>query len=119
MDTYSFGMIIWELWHMSIPFDNDIKSAEEYVVKEESRPKIIRGVEDIDLDLAVNQKEVNDEMFFTAKSRDDDTLPLTKPDYKGTFCDQIICGMIRRCWSQNPEERPNFYEICSILSKNI
>ena len=40
MDTYSFGMIIWELWHMSIPFDNDIKLAEEYVVQEESRPKI-------------------------------------------------------------------------------
>ena len=24
MDTYSFGMILWELWHNSIPFDNDI-----------------------------------------------------------------------------------------------
>jgi hypothetical protein len=46
MDTYSYGMIIWELWHKSIPFDNDIKSAEEYVVKEESRPKIIRSAKD-------------------------------------------------------------------------
>lgn len=24
MDTYSFGMILWELWHQSIPFDNNI-----------------------------------------------------------------------------------------------
>lgn len=64
LDTYSFGMIIWELWHNSIPFDNDIKSAEEYVVKEESRPKIIRGSEDIDHDI----DQINDEVFFTAKS---------------------------------------------------
>ena len=68
LDTYSFGMIIWELWHMSIPFDNDIKSAEEYVVKEESRPKIIRGAEDIDDDFDQRQEEMNDEQFFTAKS---------------------------------------------------
>lgn len=125
MDIYSFGVIIWELWHESIPFDNDIKSAEEYVVKEESRPKIIRGVEDIDQDLADNlfqqQEEVNDEQFFTAKSEEDGATPINKntSDYKGTFCDQVISGMIRRCWSQNAEERPDFYEICSILSNKI
>ena len=27
MDVYSFGVILWELWHKSIPFDNDIKQA--------------------------------------------------------------------------------------------
>ena len=24
MDCYSFGMILWELWHQAVPFDNDI-----------------------------------------------------------------------------------------------
>lgn len=24
MDTYSFGLILWELWHQAIPFDNDV-----------------------------------------------------------------------------------------------
>ena len=41
MDIYSYGMIIWEIWHQSVPFDGDIVTAQEYVVKEESRPKIV------------------------------------------------------------------------------
>lgn len=24
MDVYSYGLILWELWHQAIPFDNDI-----------------------------------------------------------------------------------------------
>jgi len=43
MDVYSFGVMLWELWHQSIPFDNDIKQATQYVLKEESRPKIIQS----------------------------------------------------------------------------
>jgi hypothetical protein len=27
MDIYSYGMIIWELWHQSVPFDGEITSA--------------------------------------------------------------------------------------------
>ena len=41
MDVYSFGMILWEIWHESIPFDGEINEAITYVVNEESRPKII------------------------------------------------------------------------------
>ena len=40
MDIYSLGMIFWELWHESIPFENDIKDATTFVVKEEARPAI-------------------------------------------------------------------------------
>lgn len=46
MDIYSLGMIIWELWHQSIPFDNSIVQALQYVVKEESRPQIITSIDD-------------------------------------------------------------------------
>lgn len=27
MDVYSFGMVLWELWHQAIPFDNEITQA--------------------------------------------------------------------------------------------
>lgn len=48
MDIYSYGMIIWEIWHQSVPFDGDIAAAQDYVVKEESRPKIIQSSADLD-----------------------------------------------------------------------
>ena len=38
MDTYSFGMILWELWHEMLPFDGDLKLCQNYVVNEQSRP---------------------------------------------------------------------------------
>jgi hypothetical protein len=41
MDVYSFGMILWELWHEMIPFDNDLKFATRYVLVEDSRPMIM------------------------------------------------------------------------------
>ena len=49
-DVYSFGIIMWELWHEAIPFDNDMVEAQKYVVNEESRPKIIRCSQDLDSD---------------------------------------------------------------------
>lgn len=47
MDTYSFGLILWELWHQAIPFDNDVSQAAKYVVKENSRPKIIHNLQEL------------------------------------------------------------------------
>jgi hypothetical protein len=46
MDSYSYGIILWELWHQEIPFDNDVSSAKQYVM-EESRPQIISGPNDL------------------------------------------------------------------------
>jgi len=40
MDVYSFGLIMWELYHESVPFDNDLKDCTEYVVNRDERPKI-------------------------------------------------------------------------------
>lgn len=51
MDVYSFGVILWEIWHKSIPFDNDIKQATQYVLNEESRPKIIQSASDLELEI--------------------------------------------------------------------
>lgn len=48
LDVYSFGLIVWELWHEHVPFDDDLIEAQKYVINEESRPKIICKAEDID-----------------------------------------------------------------------
>ena len=42
--------------------------------------------------------------------------PLDQPI---TFCDQTISKIIRECWSQEPQDRPNFFEICTLLSKKL
>ena len=48
LDVYSFGLIVWELFHEHVPFDDDLIEAQKYVINEESRPKIICKPEDID-----------------------------------------------------------------------
>lgn len=40
MDVYSYAMLMWELWHDTVPFDGDLPVCLEYVVKEDSRPMI-------------------------------------------------------------------------------
>jgi len=40
MDVYSFGLIMWELYHERVPFNNDLKDCTEYVVNRDERPKI-------------------------------------------------------------------------------
>ena len=59
MDTYSFGMILWDLWHCQVPFDNEISQAQTYVIKEDARPKIIMSSQDNDSDEDEEDKEEN------------------------------------------------------------
>jgi serine/threonine protein kinase len=40
MDVYSFGMLMWEVLHCTLPFDGDLTACSDYVVNSESRPKI-------------------------------------------------------------------------------
>jgi hypothetical protein len=40
--------LIWELWHQAVPFNNEIQMASHFVLKENSRPKIINCIEDMD-----------------------------------------------------------------------
>ena len=48
MDVYSFAMLMWEMWHETVPFDGDLPVCQEYVVKEDSRP-MIEGAVDVDI----------------------------------------------------------------------
>ncbi len=43
MDAYSFGMLMWEIWHVTQPFDNDLSLCVKYVIEEDSRPMIQSG----------------------------------------------------------------------------
>ena len=40
MDVYSFGILMWEMWHECIPFDGDVKMATNIVCQEMQRPAI-------------------------------------------------------------------------------
>ena len=40
-DIYSFGMLLWELWHEHEPFDNDVALCQQYVLQEDARPMIV------------------------------------------------------------------------------
>lgn len=110
LDVYSFGMILWELWHQAIPFDNDISQAQNYVCKEDARPKIITSMQDNlsdegdeEMDLkkerevrsnAAKQEDRGHEgvRIETQQSQDDIVKAET------TFCDEIITRLIRKCW---------------------
>jgi hypothetical protein len=40
MDVYSFSMLMWEIWHDTVPFEGDLHLCKKYVVTEDSRPSI-------------------------------------------------------------------------------
>jgi serine/threonine protein kinase len=40
MDVYSFSMLMWEIWHDTVPFEGDLHLCQKYVVTEDSRPSI-------------------------------------------------------------------------------
>lgn len=45
-DVYSFGMLMWELWHQTVPFDDDVAICQKYVLIEDARPMISASKED-------------------------------------------------------------------------
>lgn len=68
MDVYSFGMLMWEVLYESEPFDGDLKAAQEYVVKEDARPRILTNT--------ANLEEKQEELILTME----------------------LANIIRRCW---------------------
>ncbi len=33
---------MWELWHETVPFDNDVSLCQQYVLQEDARPMIVQ-----------------------------------------------------------------------------
>ena len=89
MDVYSFAFIMWEVFFEHVPFDNDLTECTRYVLEQEGRPKIIVARDDTE--------EVEEEIT----------------------CTQPIASLIRKCWSTNPVDRPNFNYIIDELTKEI
>lgn len=40
IDIYSFGMVLWELFSLAVPFAENIEAAKLFVVDKNFRPKI-------------------------------------------------------------------------------
>lgn len=97
MDVYSFGLIMWEIFHELVPFDGDLKAATELVLQEDIRPAI--AVEDPEED------ESDDERDPTL------TSPL-KP-----VCSAPVAALIRACWQSDPAKRPSFAHVIEQLHK--
>lgn len=89
MDVYSFGLIMWELYHESVPFENDLKACTEYVVNGDERPKI----------QTVNEEDEDAESESTLKPA----------------CSVPISDLIRLCWKSDPAARPTFTDILEVL----
>lgn len=91
MDVYSFGLIMWELYHTTVPFDGDMSNCIMCVIKEDLRPEI----------KLIKDHESEDD------SRHADTIV--------GDCSISISDLIRRCWLSDPSQRPDFNTILSIL----
>ena len=71
MDVYSFGMLMWEILHQTVPFDGDLKACTQYVLKSDARPKI-------------------NEMNVSALEQD--------PDAEEEYFSEGLVEIIRLCW---------------------
>ena len=52
MDIYSYGMILFELWHRITPFDNDVEEALRSVLIQHKMPIIQIDPQFCNLDIA-------------------------------------------------------------------
>ena len=90
MDIYSFGMLMWEVLHQTVPFDGDLKVCTDYVVNSESRPKI-------------------DEETGTVRYTE-----AGEEERLGEVSDSLA-EIIRMCWQTDQRERPKMAVVCQKL----
>ena len=83
IDIYSYGMLLWEMWHDQIPFENNLQMATHYVLQEKSRPKLIHSANDL--------KEEKDNNLMGSS--------FDNTEEKMTFCDSTVSSIIRKCWA--------------------
>lgn len=88
MDVYSFGMLMWEVLHDTVPFDGDLKICTEYVVNSESRPKI---------------------------DEEDNRSPTEFVERGKATVSEKMADLIRTCWQTHPGDRPKMEEVCQRL----
>mmetsp|Transcript_27074 Transcript_27074/g.33591 ORF Transcript_27074/g.33591 Transcript_27074/m.33591 type:complete len:133 (+) Transcript_27074:1786-2184(+) len=93
MDIYSFGFLMWELLYEQEPFEGDLKSTIEYVVKEDARPRI----------LTVGQNN-ND----TTTLRETVDLDVHEENLLLT---EDLANIIRRCWQTDVSQRPSLAQV--------
>ena len=88
MDVYSFGFLMWEIFHEQVPFDGDLAECTRYVTQEDGRPLI---------DVADDE---DDEEAFSQSA-----------------CTAPIANVIRQCWVKEPSERPKLNWVIAELVK--
>jgi serine/threonine protein kinase len=74
-DIYSFGILLWELYTCTPPFNVGLKELYQYVVVDNYRPEITKGF------------------------------------------NQDLANLIRMCWDNDPNRRPEFSKIIELLNK--
>ena len=63
-----------------------------------------------------NNEDINQNKIYNSK---DKLINEELSENMMTLCDNTIQTIIRKCWMDNPGERANFFEICSLLSNQI
>ena len=95
MDAYSFGMLMWEVLYERLPFEGDVRSAVDYVVKEDSRP-LIKTIEN------------------TMREADEDDSE-EEEQQEAMVLTEDLANIIRRCWQADPESRLSFSTVVKLL----
>lgn len=94
MDSYSFGMLMWEVLYEKVPFEGEVKAAVEYVVDEDARPLIVT--------VATHEPESSDN-----QNEESSAMVLTED----------LANIIRRCWQSDPTKRTSLGQVAKLLKQ--